>query len=250
MITILLVEDDRELSDFITLCLREKYNIITAYDGDEGLRKAEKKFPDLIVTDIVLPGLDGITLTRKLKRNARTAHIPIIILSGQSDNQNQLEGLRNGADAFMMKPFEIEHLEARIDNFIVHRKQIVKYLNTDKLTNPKIKETISGDEKMFQKIVSCIEKNLSDTDLSIEKLVKETGFSQSIIYRKIKTLTGLTTNELIRKIRLQQAEQLLKTKKFTVAEVMDQVGFSNHSYFSKCFRNSYLMSPKEYMDKV
>lgn len=247
---ILLVEDDHELSGFIAQCLRGKYNILTAFDGNEGLRKAEKQIPDLVITDIVLPGLDGIALTRKLKKNARTAHIPVIILSAQSDKQNQLEGLQKGADAFMSKPFEMEHLEARIANFITHRKQLVNYLKIDKATNPKIKETVSVDEKMFQKIVSGIERNLSDPDLSIEKLAKETGFSQSIIYRKIKNMTGLTTNELIRKVRLQHAEQLLKTKKFSVSEVMDQVGFSNHSYFSKCFRKLYQMSPKEYMDNV
>jgi signal transduction histidine kinase/DNA-binding response OmpR family regulator len=247
---ILLIEDDRELSAFIAQCLRVKYNILTAFDGNEGLRKAEKQFPDLVITDIVLPGPDGITLTRKLKKNPRTAHIPVIILSAQADKQNQLEGLKNGADAFVAKPFEMEHLETRIANFIAHRKQLTNYLKTDKVTNPKIKETVSADEKMFQKIVAGIERNLSAPDLSIEKLVKETGFSQPIIYRKIKNITGLTTNELIRKVRLQHAEQLLKTKKFSVAEVMDQVGFSNHSYFSKCFRKLYKVSPKEYIDNA
>jgi signal transduction histidine kinase/CheY-like chemotaxis protein len=246
---VLLVEDDKDLLDFMVLSLKGKYNILTA-NGEDALRKIEKNIPDLIVTDILMPGMDGLTMIKKLKKNQRTAHIPVIILSAQAENADQLEGLKSGADAYMIKPFEIEHLEARIGNFIFHGQQLTKHLKTDKSITPGMKETLSGDEKLLRKIISAIGKNLSDPELSVEKLCKEIGLSPSVISRKVKNLTGLKTIELIRKIKLQQAEQLLKTKKFTVAEVMDQVGFSNHSYFSKCFRKLYRMSPREYMDKL
>ncbi len=247
---LLIVEDDKELLDFITLSLEGKYNILTAINGQEGIRKAKKNIPDLIVSDVLLPGIDGITMIRKLKKNQRTAHIPVIILSAQSENKSQLEGFKSGADAYMIKPFNIEHLEARIENFISHGQQLEKHLKTDKTIGSKLKEILSGDEKLLQKIIAVIGKNLSEPDLTVDKLSKETGFSPSIIYRKVKNVTGMTTSELIRKVRLQQAEQLLKTKKFTVAEVMDHVGFTNHSYFSKCFRKLYRMSPTEYMENT
>jgi DNA-binding response OmpR family regulator len=246
---ILLVEDDKEITDFIVMSFREKYNVMVAKNGVEAFQKLSEKSPDLVICDIIMPEIDGIEFTRKFKANPKTSHIPLILLTGQSGTEKQMEGLKSGADAYIVKPFEIELLEVRIENFLKRREQLLEYLKIDKITKPKNVELASNDEKILKQVVVCIENHISDPDLDISKLCKETGFSHSSLYRKIKSLTGQTTKEFIRTVRLRRAEQLLKTKKFTVSEIMDQTGFTNHSYFSKCFRKVYKLSPKDYIVK-
>jgi len=149
----------------------------------------------------------------------------------------------------MVKPFTIELLEVRIDNFLKRREQLTEFLIHNNISKPSEVQITSQDEKMLEKVVACVEKFMSDPDLRINKVSNHTGFSHPYLYRKIKSLTGQTANEFIRTVRLQRAEQLLRTKRFTVAEVMKETGFSNHSYFSKSFRKLYHISPKEYILK-
>ena len=197
-----------------------------------------------------MPEMGGIEFTKLFKSNPKTSHIPLILLTGQSDTEKQLEGLKSGADAYITKPFEIDLLEVRVKNFLKRRTQLTEFLQLNKISKPKEIHIDSIDEKMLKKVVACIENNISDPNLSIDKVCNETGFSHSILYRKIKSLTGQTVNEFIRTVRVRRAEQLLRTKKYSVSEVMYETGFSNHSYFSKCFRNIYKMSPKEYIEQV
>jgi signal transduction histidine kinase/DNA-binding response OmpR family regulator len=246
---ILLVEDDKEITDFILMSFREKFNVMVAKNGVEAFQKISEKSPDLVISDVIMPEMDGIEFTKKFKTNPKTSHIPLILLTGQSGTEKQMEGLKSGADAYILKPFEIDLLEVRIENFLKRREQLLEYLKIDKITKPKNIELASNDEKILKQVVNCIENHISDPDLDISKLCKETGFSHSSLYRKIKSLTGQTTKEFIRTVRLRRAEQLLKTKKFTVSEIMDQTGFTNHSYFSKCFRKVYKLSPKDYIVK-
>ncbi len=246
---VLLVEDEKEVSDFIRVSLKGKYNVKVAENGKVALEVISKQLPNLVISDVVMPEMDGIELVKRIKNNARTAHIPVILLTGQSEKEKQLEGLKSGADAYVVKPFEIELLEVRIENFLKREIKLSEYLKVEKLTNPNETEITSYDEKILEKVVNTVENQLSNPDLTIELLCKEIGLSHSVLYRKIKNLTGQTTNELIRSIRLKRAEQLLKTKKFSVAEVMDETGFSNHSYFSKCFKKVYKVTPREYIER-
>jgi YesN/AraC family two-component response regulator len=197
-----------------------------------------------------MPEMDGIEFTKKFKGNPKTAHIPLILLTGQPQTEKQLEGLKSGADAYMTKPFEIELLEARISNFLKRNEKLAAHLILDKISKPMDIQIASQDEKLLDKVVRSIEKHISDSELNIDKVCNETGLSHSILYRKIKNLTGQTVNEFIRTVRVRRAEQLLRTKKFSVSEVMYETGFSNHSYFSKCFRKLYNKSPKEYIEQV
>ncbi|WP_158866243.1 two-component regulator propeller domain-containing protein [Maribellus comscasis] len=247
---ILLVEDDTEIVDFIKASLREKYNVEVALNGKEALQMVMLREPDLVISDIVMPVMDGIEFTKKFKNNPKTLHIPLILLTGQSEAEKQLEGLKSGADAYITKPFDIELLEVRIENFLKRKEQLKAYLRLDEIVTPQKVSIASQDEKVLEKIVNCIENNISDSDFNIAKLSQQTGISSNALYRKIKNLTGQTTNEFIRTVRIRRAEQLLRTKKFTVSEVMDQTGFSNRSYFSKCFRKLYGMAPREYIDRV
>jgi len=243
---ILLVEDDKETADFICLSLKEKYNVLVASNGIHALEIISEQLPRLVVSDIQMPEMDGIEFIRKFKSNSKTSHIPFILLTGQSEKDMQLEGLKSGADAYVVKPFEMELLEIRINNFIKRREQFTEFLKQQNISKPKAKQVVSQDEIILEKVVDCLEKYMSSPDLNIEKVCAITGFSHAFLYRKIKSLTGQTVSEFIRTIRLQRAEQLLRTKKFTVAEVMHETGFSNHSYFSKCFRKQYHISPKQY----
>ena len=187
---------------------------------------------------------------KNLREIPKTAHIPLILLTGQTQAEKQLEGLKSGADAYITKPFEIELLEVHLDNFLKRSKKLTEHLKLDNISQPKNIEIVSQDEKLLEKVVACIEKHISDPKLSIDKVCDETGLSHSILYRKIKNLTGQTLNEFIRTVRVRRAEQLLRTKKFSVSEVMYETGFSNHSYFSKCFRKLYDLSPKEYIEQI
>jgi len=244
---ILLIEDDKEIADFIVMSLKEKYRIKLATNGKIAFQSISKQLPILVISDIIMPEMDGIKFTRKFKSNPKTSHIPLILLSGQSQMEDQLEGLKSGADAYIVKPFTIDLLEVRIDNFLKRREQLAEFLIHDNIAKPSEVQITSQDEKMLEKVVACIEKYMSDPELRISKVSRHTGFSHPYLYRKIKSLTGQTVNEFIRTVRVKRAEQLLRTKRFTVAEVMNETGFTNHSYFSKCFRKLYHISPKEYI---
>jgi len=242
--------NDKETTEFIRISLKERYNVRVVTNGKIALQFISKQLPDLVISDIKMPEMDGIEFTKKFKHNPKTSHIPLILLTGHSETENQLEGFKSGADAYITKPFEIDILEVRIENFLKGRIQLTEYLKRDKISNPKEIQLASQDEKLLGRVVNCIEKHISDSELNIDKVCSETGLSHSFLYRKIKNLTGQTVNEFIRTVRVRRAEQLLRTKKFSVSEVMYEIGFSNHSYFSKCFRKLYKMSPKKYIEQV
>ena len=248
--SILLVEDDKEISEFIQISFKDKYLVDIASNGRIAAEMISQYIPDLVISDISMPVMDGLEFTKKFKNNPKTAHIPLILLTGQSDKEKQLEGLKSGADAYMIKPFEIDLLAVRIENLLKGHDKYVEYVKLKNITKPQNLQITSQDEKLLKKVVVCIENNISDSELTIEKICKETGVSHSTLYRKVKSLTGNNANELIKTVRVKRAEQLLCTKKYSVAEVMFETGFSNHSYFSKCFRKVYGMSPKEYMMKI
>lgn len=246
---ILLVEDDKEIADFIFLSLKDKYNLNITTNGIDALESVSNRQPNLVISDVKMPKMDGIEFTKKLKSNPKTSHIPLILLTGQSQKEDYVAGLKSGADAYVVKPFEIELLELRINNFLKGREKFSDFLKQKELIKPKEVQIVSQAEKVLEKVVICIEKHISDPDLDIEKVCKETGLSHSYLYRQIKKHTGQTVKEFIRTVRIQRAEQLLRTKKITISEVMDETGFSNHSYFSKCFRKVYNVSPREYIEK-
>jgi len=243
---LLLVEDDTEMVDFLFISLREKYNIIVSENGDEGYKNACSSLPELIISDVLMPEMDGLMMCKKLKGNPKSSHIPIILISAQNQDFQKIEGLKSGADAFLSKPFTIDLLVTHINGLIKRKKELVKQISKARLLNPKEISPMSSDEKLLKVILEFIENNMSDVNLSIGKISKHTGFGHQYIYRKIKTQTGETLNEFIRNIRIKRAAQLLSTKKLNISEVMSETGFSNHSYFSKCFKKVYKTTPTEY----
>ncbi|HYF70682.1 MAG TPA: two-component regulator propeller domain-containing protein [Ohtaekwangia sp.] len=248
---ILLVEDNWDMIHFIQLSLKERFTFIIADNGEEGLAKAHSFVPDLIISDIMMPVMDGVTMCKKIKQDIRISHIPIIMLTAKSLTSQKVEGIRSGADIYMTKPFEIELLEAHIDQLLEKQHELAEYFKNELITqpvNPSGKE--NEDDKFLRKAMNTIEANISNSDFSVEVLSEEMGMSTTHLYRKLKSLTQLSANEIIKRYRIKKASLLLKNKEGNISEIMYEVGFSNLSYFSKCFKAEFGLTPKEYQQKM
>ena len=207
--------------------------------------------PDLVISDIMMPEMDGNTLCSKIKTNGTTSHIPVILLTAKSRDEDQLEGLATGADAYIVKPFNLDILRRTIVNLIhTHQMLQLKYARNDQLEE--LVEDIkmkSPDDKLLEKVMAVINKNLGNSDLSVEKIADEVGISRVHLHRKMKELTGQTPHDFIRNIRLKKAATLLSSGDMNVSEVMYACGFSNAASFSTVFKKLYGVSPREYMNE-
>ena len=207
--------------------------------------------PDLVISDIMMPEMDGITLCKKIKQNININHVPVILLTAKGKLEDYAEGMDIGADAYMVKPFNVEILRKTISNLITNRKLLRNKFSgmqqqEEKLEVLNIKPT---DEILMEKIMKIINDNLAEPTLDVEMLAKNVGLSRVHLYRKLKELTNLSTRDFIRSIRIQQAAKLLKNKKMNISDIAYSVGFNNLSHFSNSFKEQFGMSPKEYMLK-
>lgn len=244
---IMVVEDDDEIRKYICESLSGGYQIISAQDGVSGLEQAKKHVPDLIISDIKMPNMDGIELCNRLKASEKTSHIPVILLTAYSSKQSKIEGLKTGADAYLAKPFNVDMLNAQIINLLNSRKRLREKFSTDFLVGPQSGSVKDIDERFLQRLVDAIERNISDTDLNADTLGKKVGMSRTQLYRKIRGLTDQTVSEFIKGIRLKRAAQLLSEKRATITEIAYAVGFNDLTYFARCFRKQYHKSPSEYI---
>jgi len=245
----LVVEDNHELLNYIKGSLSKEYRVITADNGRAGLDAALEYIPDIIITDIMMVAMDGVELTRTLKKDIRTSHIPVILLTARSSDEQKLEGLNAGADDYITKPFSFEILEARMQNLLQMRDHIrEKYSRFIKFQTSEV-EVENQDEKFLRKVMQVVEQNLTDPDFSVEKLSQELGLSRVHLYRKLSALINETPVEFIRSTRLERGAQLLLKSGMNISEVCYEVGFQNPVYFSKCFKRKYGMLPSEYIAK-
>jgi signal transduction histidine kinase/DNA-binding response OmpR family regulator len=245
---LLIVEDDADVSKFIKSCLSEKYRIMTATNGVEAFEKIYIEQPDLIISDVMMPVMDGFEFTRKLKSDIRTCHIPLILLTALSSHEHKIEGLETGADSYIAKPFNKKHLQVRVDRLIESRQQLRKHYQQDVITQFVKENKISLlDSNFLKKCNVIIEKHLTDNEYGVEQMSVEMSLSRVHVYRKIKHLTGLTVSEFIRNIKLKKAAVMLRESGKTIAEVAYETGFSSPSYFSKCFKDLYNISPTEFV---
>ena len=246
---LVIVEDDGEIRDFLTAELENDYDIVGCVNGKEGLAAALKHIPDLIISDIMMPEMDGNTLCSKVKSNPLTNHIPVILLTAKNSDEDQLEGLETGADAYIVKPFNMDILRHTIINLIhSHQMLQMKYGRTDQLEEMVDDvEMKSPDDKLLERVMTVINKNLNNSDLSVDKIADEVGISRVHLHRKMKELTGQTPHDFIRNIRLKKAANLLSSGDMNVSEVMYACGFGNAASFSTVFKKMYGMSPREYM---
>lgn len=251
---VLVVEDDDDLRRFIKSILIPDYEVLFAVDGQEGLEKALKEIPDFIVSDIMMPRMDGIQLLKELKTNINTSHIPLVLLTAKTTIESKLEGLTYGADDYITKPFNVQYFRTRIDNLIEQRKRLQQlYRSNLFMTNPvtsKTTQLISHDATFMGKIMEKIEQNMDNSEFTVDELVSTVAMSRTIFFKKIKSLTGLAPIEYIRDVRIQRAAHLIATMQVSIKEVVYMVGMSDPKYFAKCFKKKYGVSPMEYKNSL
>jgi len=243
---VLVVEDNKDLRETIKENLQESYAIIEAENGIKGLKLAEEKIPDLIISDIMMPEMDGYELTKKLKANEKTNHIPVILLTAKAAAEDKIEGLETGADDYLIKPFNEKELSVRVRNLIKIRQQIrEKYLPQSLVKAGSV--IVPPTQKAFiEKLTDIISNNLNNESFSVERLCREIGMSRTQLHRKIKSVTNQSTTEFIRNYRLQLATELLKQDAGNIAEISNKVGFGSQAYFTKLFQELYGLTPLEY----
>ncbi|MDR0810934.1 MAG: helix-turn-helix domain-containing protein [Paludibacter sp.] len=243
-----IIEDDDEIRNYLKIELSRFYRIIEFTNGKDGYNAVLKRLPDLLISDVMMPEMDGITLTRKLKQNPNTTHIPIILLTARTNIENKLEGLETGADAYMPKPFNIDEIVKTADNLLKNRARLKAKFSGAQNQDDKVAkiELKSNDEIIMQKAMKIINEHLSDSDLNVEMLASAMGMSRVHLHRKLKELTGMPAGDFIRNIRLHQAAELLKNKKLSISEVAYATGFGNLSHFSFTFREFFGKTPSEY----
>lgn len=248
--TLLLVEDNDDFRFYLKDNLNSQYGILEASNGKDGWKKALGQLPDLIVSDISMPVMDGLSLCKKIKNDPRTSHIPVILLTARVEEEEKIEGFETGADDYITKPFNFEILQSRIKNLIQIRKTLHKNFNNQIEIVPSEIAITSLDEKLIQKALIIVEKNISNAEFSVEELSHELGMSRVHLYKKLSSLTGKTPIEFIRVIRLKRAIQLLDKSQLSISEVAYEVGFNNPKYFTKYFKTEYGILPSQYLEKA
>ena len=249
-IKVLIVDDDEEIAKYIRQELGEWYKFTYAPNGREALKLLLTRSFDLVVSDVMMPEMDGITLLRSIKSNSNISDIPVILLTSKSDVQYRLEGLKRGADAFIAKPFAMQELKITIDKLVDNVRRLRgKYTGAlaqaDKVEQVKVK---GNNDVLMEKIMRCVNENLSDPDFGMEVLTREVGISRAQLHRKMKELTGISTSEFIRNLRLEQAARLIREKKVNITQVAYAVGFNNQAHFSTVFKKHFGMSPTEFAE--
>jgi len=245
---VLIVEDDDEIRNYLKNELSSTFKIKEATNGKEALKLVFENNPDVVISDIMMPEMDGITLCRKIKTNLNINHIPVILLTAKTTDSDKAEGLDIGADAYIIKPFNVELLTKQILNLIENRNR----LEIKPLEKKEMKELISPeplpsfDQLFLEKIVKIIRENISNSDLNVEFLADRIGMSRVQLYRRIKELTTQSPSDFIKTIRIKQAAELLAQQKANISEIAYLVGFSNLSHFSNSFKEFYGVSPSEY----
>ncbi|WNH11163.1 two-component regulator propeller domain-containing protein [Thalassobellus suaedae] len=247
---ILIVEDEREIQLFLNELLNEKYKIVIANNGLEALERIDKELPDIIITDVMMPLMDGVELCKKVKETDRTCHIPVIMLTAKSSILHRIEGLESGANSYIPKPFHPDHILIRVKKLLQERELILKHLAQDTLIeNIKDLEVHNDDKVLLRNVIELIRNNIENENLQSQFIEEKLGISNSQLYRKIKQNFGFSPGDLIRTTRLQYAAELLRKSNFTVSQVCYQSGFNNRSYFYREFKKMYNSTPKNYQIK-
>lgn len=263
----LLVEDNQELRTFLRTVFSSSYRVVEAVDGMEGWDKALKFVPDIIISDVMMPNKDGIELTKELRAEMTTSHIPIVLLTAKTSIESKLEGLEYGADDYITKPFSATYLKARVENLLSQRRKLQSLYRDNLMNNSlvssaplseeealpeeeKLPELSSNDRKFMDKLVELMEKNMDNGDLVVDDLVCEVAVSRSVFFKKLKTLTGLAPIEFIKEMRINRAVQLIESGEFNMTQISYMVGINDPRYFSKCFKAKLGMTPTEYRDSL
>jgi len=246
---LLIVEDNPDVRSYITEILNNQYRINIAKDGMEGLDRSFEHIPDLIISDIMMPKLDGFQMCSRLKTDPRTSHIPIIMLTAKAAMKDKINGLETGADEYLIKPFEAEELKARIKNLLEQRKRMHEHFRRYGLVDFEGKNITAADQKFLQKVFVTIEQHLSEEKFGVEKMAELLAMSRSLLFKKLSALVGESPIDLIKRTRLNKAAKLIENRFGNISEVAFEVGFNNPSYFAECFRKQFGVTPSQYQLK-
>lgn len=246
--SILIIEDNDDLNSFLSNRLEGSYEVLTAKDGNEGMNKAFDVVPDLIISDIIMPGMSGLKLAEILKNDLRTSHIPIILLTAKTSIEDQIEGMKSFADLFISKPFNLKYLEESIVSLLRNRAVLREHFISELPSESRSNSSNKLDRKFISEFTSLIESNLANEDLSVDDIYKGLGISKIQLYRKTKALLGFSVNDYILSVRLQKAKYLLMNEDLTISEVAYKVGFSSQAYFSTVFKSKFSVTPSEFKE--
>jgi DNA-binding response OmpR family regulator/nitrogen-specific signal transduction histidine kinase len=246
--SVLIVEDNPDLRHFIAQNLQTLYHVLEAENGKEGYQLATAAMPDLIISDVMMPVMDGISLSDKVKNDERTSHIPLILLTARADSESKITGLETGADAYLTKPFEMKELKVRIHHLIEGRKKLREKFGRSLTLDPSEIAVSSFDEKFLTKAMAIMEENIMNADFDVEAFSREIGISRTNLHRKLKALTDHSATAFIRVFRLKRAMSLLEQNSGNISEVAYAVGFNSVSYFNKCFKKQFGKTPSDFIN--
>jgi len=248
--SLLVIEDNEELLQLMTQLLSREYNVLTAQNGKEGVSIVENEDIDLIVSDIMMPEMDGIEFCKHIKNNFETCHIPLILLTAKNKEEDRIEAYDSGADGFISKPFKLTVLHAKIKNLLKNKERVAKDFKKQLVFEMKELSYTSMDEDFLQRAIDCVHRHLDDSEFDQQQFIEEMGSSKSTLYKKLKSLTGLNTSAFIRNIRLKAACKIVEEKKkIRISELAYAVGFNDPKYFSACFKKEFGMLPSEYIER-
>jgi DNA-binding response OmpR family regulator/signal transduction histidine kinase len=249
--SVLVVEDNEELKEFISSTLQSyDYSVLAASNGEEALQLAIKYVPNLVLSDLMMPRMNGIELTAKIKEDERISHIPVVLLTAKNESQSRIESLKSGADDYLTKPFSPDELLIRIGNLIEQRKKLAIKFRERILVSTTPSKVMSLDEKFVQKARNVVENYLGDYDFTVEQMAEEMNLSRTQLLRKIKALTGLSPNDFIKDIRLKRAAEMISKKVDSITQIGYTVGFNDQSYFTKCFKKHFGITPSDYSGQM
>lgn len=247
--SILIIEDNADLREFLKNRLATEYEVLEAENGSSGLQQSFDTVPDLIISDIVIPEQDGMSLVNIFKTDIRTSHIPIILLTGKANIEHQIEGMKNMADAYITKPFNVQFLEETIKSLLSNRARLKEHFTSELPSNLKTQTVGKIDRKFVSEFTSLVESNISNEEFSVEEICKIMGISRVQLYRKVKALMNVNVNDYILNTRLQKAKYFLQHEELSISEISYKVGFSSPAYFSTVFKSKFGVSPKTFKEK-
>jgi DNA-binding response OmpR family regulator len=244
---ILLVDDNEEILDFLLIDLGDKYKVIAVLNAKDALEVLNKETVHLVISDVMMPGIDGFQLCREIKTNIDYSHIPVILLTAKNTMQSKIEGLENGADAYIEKPFSPEYLHVQISNLLINRHKIKEHFANSPLVHIKSIAYSKADEEFLEELNNVIYANIENAELDVEQVAKKMNMSRPTFYRKIKVVSDLTPNELINLARLKKAAELLAEGNYKIYEVAGMVGYNSQTNFGRSFLKQFGITPRDYV---
>ena len=247
---VLIVEDNHDLNLFLKTNLEKHFNVLTAYEGKEGLDLARKEIPDLVISDVMMPVMNGVEMSKRLREDLLTGHIPVLMLTAKVDRDSKIEGLDSGAEDYLAKPFDMEELILKVRNHLETAKKIRKHYRSMLIENPEVTDVHTPEDRFIKRLVELMKENLADPDYQLDGMCRDLGISRSQLYRKVDQLTGMKPGELFRNLRLNTAAEYFRSGQNNITQVMYRVGFNNLSNFAQIFRKRFGANPSQYIKDV